>query len=211
MKQIVVPYREHTTVALQGKQLSTRPSGKGTNRLDTPYLRDQAPTPLHESPIGASGGPPISTLPKNTDNSIPQCTEITTQDVRTSRSRGLNAGHGGPGGWTRRSSGLDTRVLGVELAGSERWTRRVPRLDTRVSGVGHAESPGWRRGSRALGSRVQSVGHAGPQRWTRGSGALDTRVSGARGGGQRQCQSIGVCLPFLREGASVGGGGCQSF
>lgn len=183
MKQIVVPHRACTTVALQGKQLSTRPSGKGTNRLGRSYSRDHTLLPLHESPIGASGGPPISTLPKNTDNSIPQCTEMTTREVRTSHSRRLIAGHGGPGGWTRgpgrwacRSRALDTWALSVELAGRERRTRRVLRLGMRVLDVGLAGARGWTRRSGALNTRVRSVGHAGPEGWTRGSWGLDTRV-----------------------------------
>ena len=34
----------------------------------------ESPTSTHESPTGAPGGPPVSTLPRSTDNSVPAAT-----------------------------------------------------------------------------------------------------------------------------------------
>ena len=48
-----------------GEKAKTVVDGRGADRI-----LDKIEAQLHESPIGASGGPPISTLPEGTDNSV---------------------------------------------------------------------------------------------------------------------------------------------
>jgi NADP-dependent 3-hydroxy acid dehydrogenase YdfG len=57
---------ELVAAVLAGRRTEVR--GQGARLVVEPH--DPLPANLHESPIGASGGPPISTLPESTDNSV---------------------------------------------------------------------------------------------------------------------------------------------